>query len=254
MRLLLLAPVLIAMLLPAGCAAPDPAQAAHGPGLDVADVALANGAPQTALRVAREMLAATPDSVPARLRAAAAEQALGQRDQAAADLARVLAVDPDHTQAGLALGRLELAGDAITAAALFRRVAAHAPRDVSALTDLGIALDLQGHHAQAQDAYRSALAIEPSRLATSVNLGLSLALAGDTAQALAILRPLGAAPDASPRVRQDLAAALVMAGDTAGAADVLRDTVPGAQLESTIVGYASLAAPRPPQPVSGSVQ
>ncbi len=210
------------------------------PGLDVADVALANGSPETALHVAQHILANRPNDVPAMVRQGEAEAMLRRNQEARAAFEQALAIAPDNSDALLGLGRLELATDPAAAAALFGRLTTREPRNVAALTDLGIANDLQGRHAEAQTEYRLALAIEPGRSAISVNLGLSLALSGDPQAAIAILRPLAQSPGAQPRLRQDLAVALALAGDNDEATRLLHTDMPQAVAMATVQSYRAL--------------
>ncbi len=236
--------LLLSLLLLASCGGNrDTSFSTRPPGLDVADVALSNGAPDTALHIARQILATDPRNLPALIRAANAQVALGQRDQAARTFGQALAVAPDDIDAALGLGRLKLVTDPAAASAAFLRVTARDPRNVAALIDLGIANDLLGRHAEAQAAYRRALDIEPDRVAASVNLGLSLALSNDPRQALGILRPIASGSMATPRIRQDLAVALALAGDDAGAAAVLHKDLAQPQVLAMIAGYHLLQAP-----------
>ena len=230
--------LLLSLLLLASCAGNrDTSFSTRPPGLDVADVALANGAPDTALHIAQQVLAKDPRNVPALIRAANAQAALGRRDQAAKTFSQALADAPDNDDAALGLGRLKLATDPAAASAAFLRVTRRDPRNVAALIDLGIANDLLGRHGDAQNAYRRALDIEPDRVAASVNLGLSLALSNDPRQALMILRPIASGSMATPRIRQDLAVALALAGDDAGAAAALHDDIARPQVLAMIAGY-----------------
>ena len=68
--------------------------------------------------------------------------------------------------------------DPSAAEAAFTAVIAQEPNNIAALSNLGIARDLQGHHAEAQDAYRRALVAAPETADVKVNLDLSLALSG----------------------------------------------------------------------------
>jgi len=238
--------VLILLLLLASCKAPvDDLLYNRPPGLDIAQVALANGAPETALHVAQTALAANPRNVPALIEAANAQAALGQREQAVSSFKQALAAAPDDANAALGLGLLQLATDPAAAAIVLQHAAANDQRNVAVLVDLGIANDLLGQHDSAQHAYRAALAVEPGRVAAAVNLGLSLALSGDLPQALSILRPLVATPQASPRMRQDLAAALVLAGDNQEAELVLHADMPQPQVLATMTAFRLLQVPRP---------
>ncbi len=230
--------LLLSLLLMAGCS--HSLFSSRAPGLDVADTALANGAPDSALHIAQQALAKNPRSVPAMVLAAQAQAALGQRDEAEQGFRHALAIEPRNADAALGLGRLELGSDPASAARTLLALSTRDPRNVAALVDLGIARDLLGQHAEAQLAYRSALKIEPGRTATNINLGLSLALSGESQQALAILRPIALRPGASTRVRQDLAVALVLAGDDAEAARVLHTHMSKPEALALLTGYRAL--------------
>jgi Tfp pilus assembly protein PilF len=92
--------LLLSLLLVAGCSGNhDNPLSTRPPGLDVADVALANGAPDTALHIAQQALAANPRDVSAMVRIAQAQTALGQRDQAAHGFRQALALEPNNTGA-----------------------------------------------------------------------------------------------------------------------------------------------------------
>ena len=129
--------LLLWLLLLVSCAENrDTSFSTRPPGLDIADVALANGAPDTALHIAQQVLATDPRNLPALIRAANAQAALGQRDQAAKIFSQALAVAPDNNDAALGLGRLKLATDPAAAFAAFLRITARDPRNVAALIDL----------------------------------------------------------------------------------------------------------------------
>jgi Flp pilus assembly protein TadD len=235
--------ILLPLILLAACAVdPDKRFATGTPGLDVANVALANGAPETALHIAESKLAANPRDVPALVMAGGAQTALGQREKAAQSFSRALTIAPNDPNALLGLGRLQLASDPAAAATVFQQLITRDPRNVAALINLGIARDLLGQHAEAQRTYREALALDPGRIAGKINLGLSLALSGDPQGALAILRPVALNPGATPRMRQDLAVALVLAGDDEEAARVLHADMPKPQADAALSGYRSLRA------------
>ena len=232
---------LLALLLLASCAGGRPATLSdRAPGMDIADAALANGAPDTALHIAQRALATDPDNVPALIRAGNAQAALGQHDQAARTFSRAVTLAPGNTDAALGLGRVKLASDPAGAVPLLKRVSEQDPRNVAALVDLGVAMDLQGQHANAQQSYRRALAIDPERLAANVNLGLSLALSGSPQQAVVILQPLGSGSNAPRRVRQDLAVALALAGDNTSAASLLQKDIGASEASATLAAYQML--------------
>ena len=135
-------------------------------------------------------------------------------------------------------------GDAAAAEVEFDAVLATSPDDPRALTDLGIAQDLQEHHTEAQAAYSSALKIAPDLDAARVNFGLSLALSGQSAAAVEMLRPLAAGPNAPKRVKHDLATAMVLSGDHAEAEKLLRPDLTPEQVPIAIAGLQQLRADR----------
>ena len=235
--------ILLTLLLLVSCAIdPDKRFATGTPSLDVANVALANGAPETALHIAQSKLATNPRDVPALVLAGGAQTALGQREKATQSFRQALTIAPNDPNALLGLGRLGLGNDPAAAATVFQQLIARDPRNVAALINLGIARDLLDQHADAQRSYREALAIDPERVAGKINLGLSLALSGASQGALAILRPVALNASATPRMRQDLAVALVLAGDDDEAAKVLYTDMPKPQVEAALNGYRSLRA------------
>jgi Flp pilus assembly protein TadD len=232
----------LVLLALAGCAGGGGAQLSTAPpGLNVAEAALAGGAPDVALQVSTERLRREPGDGRAMLVQADALAALGRRAEATEGYRRALAVDPDSAAARLGLGRLLLASDPHGAEALFLEALSHEPRNAKALNDLGIARDLQGRHADAQEAYRRALGVAPDMQAATTNLALSLAISGQAGQGAALLRPLASAPTAPPRLRQDMAAVSELAGDREGAARLLGQDMPAAQVQETLRGYDALS-------------
>jgi Flp pilus assembly protein TadD len=217
-----------------------PALAAWEPSLHLADASLDGGAPAIALRVADELLAAHPREVPALLRRGRALAALGRTREAEVAYRQAVAVQPDSIDALLALGRIRVPQDPAEAETIFARVVAIDAHNAAALNDLGIARDLQAHHAAAQDAYRQALAAAPTSAAAQVNLGLSLALSGRAPDAVAMLQPLALEPGATPRIRQDLAVALSLSGRNEEAASMLARDLPPGQVSETMAGFQAL--------------
>lgn len=242
----------IALLMLASCAARQPNFGIEArersnpisdarPGLDIADVALRSGALTTALTVVQGVLSEHPDNVDALLTQAEVQSQLGDATAAEASVRRAYTLRPGNARVLITLGKTQLRDDAGAAEASFERALATAPNNETAMTDLGVALDLQAKHRQAQAEYRKVLALESGdHFATRVDLGLSLALTGDSQEALTELRPAAAAPDVTPRVRQDLAAALALAGDQRAAETLLSADMSQEQVASVISGYEAL--------------
>lgn len=219
---------------------PGPVLAAWKPSLHLADTALAGGVPAVALQISEELLARDPRDVGALVRRGDALIALNRTGEAVSSYNTAIEIEPRNNRALVGLGRLRLAQDPAAAEALLARVTALDPHDAVALGDLGIARDLQGHHAAAQEAYRMALGAAPNSIAAQVNLGLSMALSGKAKDAVQLLQPLATAPDAAPRVRHDLALALALSGRRAEASAVLDHDLPPDQVRRALDGFESL--------------
>ncbi len=199
---------------------------ARAPGLNVAEAALQGGAGQIALQVSDGVLQGSPNDVRALEIKGDALTLLGDYDQAGGIFEALLAKDPNSVRAGIGLGRVKLAKDPAAAELLFQQVRQHDPKNVTALNNVGIARDLQGHHAQAQPAYREALAINPDLESAQVNLALSMAMSGQGPAAIKLLQARATQPGAPSKVKHDYAVVLAMAGNRAGAERVLNDDMP----------------------------
>jgi Flp pilus assembly protein TadD len=220
-RLGLLPTTTILVLALAGCTGAQQTGLSRQPSLRVADAALAAGAPEVAVRVANLTLERDPHNTRALVTKGDALYALGLRDEARAAYRLAVDTEPKLASAQLGLGRTLVQTDPAAAETAFLTALAALPDDSAALNDLGIARDLQGHHAEAQDAYRQALAIIPDATDVKMNLGLSLALAGDKDAAVGVLREAAAVPATLQDRPKELAAALSLAGDQTDADRIL---------------------------------
>jgi Flp pilus assembly protein TadD len=226
----------------AGCATHGPQLLDTGPpSATFARTALTNGAPDVALNVSTDILRTRPSDEEALLVQGDALAQLGRGHEAEASFRQVIARDPASAAANRGLGRLLLASDPPAAEALFRQMLDRDAHDVAALNDLGIACDLQGHHADAQTTSRLALAVSPDSPAATANLALSLSLTGHAAEGIQLLRPLAGAAGAAPRLRYDLAAVETMAGERQEAALLLKDDLQSDKLQGALDGFAALS-------------
>lgn len=211
------------------------------PGLDLADAALRAGSPQIALQATDGLLATNPNDAAVLLVRADALTGLGRFDDAAETYQRVLQADPHSVGAQIGLGRIRLANDPAGAETLFLRAIQEDPRNTIALTDLGIARDLQGRHADAQQAYRQALGINPELRAAQVNMALSMAMSGQGDGAVRMMRPLAEAPNATRKLRHDYAAVLAMSGNRTDAERILSADLSPAETRQALDAYAAHA-------------
>jgi len=219
--------------------------------VNVANAALSAGLYDLALNVSNAILARYPRD-PGAL-AAKGDALLGTGNVVGAEQVyrTLLAIDPNSVRAMTGIGRVQLQSNPTEAEATFLRVLQRDPRNLAALSDLGVARDLEGRHADAQDAYRKALGIAPGNIAAQVNLGLSLALSGHAADAVGVLQPLADTPGAPDRIRNDLALAKSLSGEPAEtprafAARSGETAPPGSG--RAMVAEAALPAPRPASP------
>ena len=215
-------PAIILAAALSGCSFGSSDTGTGGASIDVAEAALNGGSPRVALQVAQTILERSPDNVDALLVRGDALTQLEQNDNAVAAFQRVLSKDPTSAHGKLGLARIRLTTDPTEAAGLLRDVLRTAPSNVSALTDLGIALDLLGQHAEAQTFYHRVLHDNPNNMPVQVNLALSLAMSGDSAAALRLIEPLARDQSAPMKIRHNYAAILTMAGRRAEAAAILK--------------------------------
>jgi Flp pilus assembly protein TadD len=235
------------LLVVSGCAANNvprlpsaPRLSSAKPSLHVAEVALSEGVPTTALRVAQGLLDDHPNDPSILAVAGEAERQLGDSVASARTFAHALSVRPHDTSLLLGLGKAQSDTDPVRAEATFRRVLLTLPKSRQALTDLGVSLDLQGRHDDAQVMYAEAIATGGDTSAAQVDLGLSLALSGHPKEGLENLKRFGLGQNASPRTRQDVAAASVMAGESDYAQTLLKEDMGGEEMKAAIDGYDAL--------------
>jgi Flp pilus assembly protein TadD len=233
-------PVVLALLLAtAGCASRDSAAVTARQDATLGDAALLVGSPEVALHLADDALTRKPTDAGALTRRGLALTALGQLDEARDSLRKAVASEPNNPQALLAFGRVQLPVDPAAAEAMFQLVLGQDSKNAAALNNLGIARDLQGHHAEAELAFRAALAAKPDMSAAQVNLALCLAIRGQASEAIGLLRPLADGPSATQKVRENYAAVLVMAGERDKAQRILADNMNASEVAPALDVLAS---------------
>jgi Flp pilus assembly protein TadD len=242
------AAALLALLAVAGCNTFNMHQAntnadANRPSLKAARGALADGQADTALSIARGVLVSEPKNVAALVAAGDAYVALNDRVDAEHYYREAQRVQPNYPPARLGVGKMELRDNVKGAETIFRGVLASDPRDTAALTDLGVALDLQERHTEAQGYYATALALNPDLTAARVNLALSLALSGNAAKAEGMLRDAAEAGSVTPRVRANYALAELMAGHKDQAEATLQADLSADEAHASVEAMSALLPP-----------
>jgi Flp pilus assembly protein TadD len=213
---------------------------ANRPSLKAARGALADGEAQTALGIANGVLSAEPHNVAALVAAGDAQVALNNRVDAAKSYRDALAVQPGYLPARLGQAKMKLRDDVKGAEADFRAALASAPKSTAAMTDLGVALDLQERHKEAQALYNAALAINPDATAARIDLALSMALAGEAQKAEGMLADATQSGTVTPRVRADFAVAQVLAGHSAQAEATLQADLSADEAKASVAALAGL--------------
>jgi len=204
-----------------------------------------------ALDALREAARRAPDDALAQQRYGLAAERAGQYGEALAALDR--AVQGGAVQGGagpeavlaqrlLALGRVAIeAGDVPAATRAYARVLEREGGNLDALNGLGVAEDLEHHHAQARERYEAALRLAPGDWRTRSNLAMSLLMSGRAAEAAAALAGADQDPAAPRRARHDLALALVAAGRRGQAIAVLQADMPAPQAAALADAFAGFA-------------
>ncbi len=233
-------PALFALAGCTGNSATSSASEANRPSLKAARAALTEGEAATSLGIAKGILSAEPKNVAALVQAGDAEVALGNHVTAEHDYRAATDIDPGYVPARLGKAKLKLRDDPKGAEAEFRAILAANPRDAAAMTDLGVALDLQERHKEAQAQYMAALAVNPDLTSPRVNMGLSLALSGDPMKAEQMLRDASEAGPVPPKVRADFALAQVMAGHSEDAEQTLQADLSADEAKASVQGMQGL--------------
>jgi Flp pilus assembly protein TadD len=228
-----------------GCGASNIASVpGNVPGVRIADAALEAGNPVIALRVTDGLLAVNPNDTEALLRAGKADAMLGQDGAAEKNFRHLLTLDPGNRTAQLGLAKAVLFSNPAEAEKLYVAYLAHDPRNTDALNNLGVARDMQAHHAEAQIAYRKALAIAPDLDSARENLGLSLAMSGQASEGVAMIGQVAKDGTNDRRTRDNFALALDLAGHSAEADKMLREELSPADAQAALTGYSEFSSNR----------
>jgi choline-sulfatase len=147
-------------------------------------------------------------------------------DEAAAAFGKVLAIDPDHTEALGGLGDLALVrGDLAAAAKDYERVRELDPSDAGVLSKLGVVRMRTGHPEEAIALFRKSVEGDPKNAESLLYLAGALASTGRPAEAVPYFeRALAAAPPTTMALN-GLGLTRLALGDRAGAARAFRESL-----------------------------
>ena len=247
-----LAPIFSAVMALSVAACSGDGGAFHGDNyttvLQQANQARQSGDLDSAIPLYGRALQANPEGAEAKLGLGQCYLSMGAGEEAAALFREVLAKRSGDTVAmrGLAgalltQGQPELAEKQAEGAFQADR------RDYRALNVMGVALDMQGRHAEAQAKYREGIEIAPDYVPLRANAGLSLAISGQPLEAIAQLAPAAGGRGADGRLRQNLAFAYAMAGDMTNALLISRKDLPEASAQRQLSYFIQLRSLPPEQ-------
>jgi len=208
-----------------------------------ADEARRAGNLEAAIPLYGRALQANPQGVEAKLGLGQSYLSIGASEEAAALFRDVLAKHESNLAArrGLATALIGM-GQATLAEEQIALILRSDSSDYRALNVLGVALDMQGRHAEAQADYRKAIQLAPDYLPTRSNFGLSLAITGPPQAAVAQLAPIATARGSDARIRQNLAFAYAMAGDFENSLQISRRDVDEPSAQRQLYYYMQLRA------------
>jgi Flp pilus assembly protein TadD len=182
--------------------------------VQVAEAAEAAGERDLALSMYITAAESAPGDIKLQLRCVQALTQAGKITQARDLLTSRLKAMPEEVELTRALGLLNLvSGEPAQAAIQLDKVLAKNPDDVRARVDKAVALDLQRRHAEAQGIYRQVLQASPNDPVVRNNLALSLMLDGKIREAqeqLASVKDLDASPE---RLKVNLGIIYAATGD-----------------------------------------
>lgn len=268
-QLALLLPLLLGPMM--GCTGtgsfnPRPILTQTGPqpaaDLRVAESALSAGDTTLAATLFDKVLAADPNSLPARLGLGDAMYQNGDLARAGTLYAQSAAAAPADPRAQLGLARVALRQRRMDVAQkLYRQLLAQHPDEPLAAEGLGTVLDLQGRHTDAQAVYRAALQSHPEAYGLKINLGLSLILDQRAREGANVLLEVTGLANAPREARQNLALAYGLLGNDEAARRILLVDLPAASADDNLRFYRSIrerlrtaAADRRPPDYAGAVR
>jgi len=242
-----LAPIICAglALILAACTGldPNPKGDNYEASVKQADEARRAGNLDAAIPLYGRALQANPQGAEAKLGLGQSYLSIGASEEAAAQFRDVLAKRDSNIAArrGLATALIGM-GQPTLAEEQIALVLRADSSDYRALNVMGVALDMQGRHAEAQANYRKAIQLAPDYLPTRSNFGLSLAITGPSQEAVAQLAPIATARGSDARVRQNLAFAYAMAGDFENALQISRHDLNEHDAQRQLYYYMQLKA------------
>lgn len=210
--------------------------------MKVAEVALMNGKPESAMDLYRKLLAANPDDPQLLLLMGSAANQASRYDEALHYLQRGIELNQSSAiyrelgRSWLALGEIEQA-----TSALEESVRLEASDDV-AQNSLGVSYSLNKQYSKARESYSHALSLMPSSNEYRNNLAMAWILDGKPGQGIRILHPIFVRGEASVKLQLNLALAYALSGDSDSAKSIARAHLSQPEYANNSLYYQELAA------------
>ncbi len=229
-------------LILAGCQSTSNVETETTEDMKVAEVALMNGKPESAMVLYRKLLAANPDDPQLLLLMGSAANQASRYDEALHYLQRGIELNQSSAiyrelgRAWLALGEIEQA-----TSALEESVRLEASDDV-AQNSLGVSYSLNKQYSKARESYSHALSLMPSSNEYRNNLAMAWILDGKPEQGIRILHPIFVRGEASVKLQLNLALAYALSGDSDSAKSIARAHLSQPEYANNSLYYQELAA------------
>ncbi|WP_373952196.1 tetratricopeptide repeat protein [Vibrio pomeroyi] len=210
--------------------------------MKVAEVALMNGKPESAMDLYRKLLAANPDDPQLLLLMGSAANQASRYDEALHYLQRGIELNQSSAiyrelgRSWLALGEIEQA-----TSVLEESVRLEASDDV-AQNSLGVSYSLNKQYSKARESYSHALSLMPSSNEYRNNLAMAWILDGKPDQGIRILHPIFVRGEASVKLQLNLALAYALSGDSDSAKSIARAHLSQPEYANNSLYYQELAA------------
>lgn len=210
--------------------------------MKLAEVALMNGKPESAMRLYRKVLISRPDDPQLLLLMGTSANQAKRYDEALHYLKRGIALNQSSAiyrelgRAWLAIGELDQA-----TSTLEKSVNLDASDDV-AQNSLGVSYSLNKRYSEARERYIHALSLLPSSNEYRNNLAMAWILDGKPRQGIRILHPIFVRGEASVKLQLNLALAYALSGDSDSAKSIARTHLSQPEFANNSLYYQELAA------------
>ncbi len=229
-------------LILAGCQSTNNVDTETTEDMKVAEVALMNGKPESAMDLYRKLLVTNPDDPQLLLLMGSAANQASRYDEALHYLQRGIELNQSSAiyrelgRSWLALGEIEQA-----TSALEESVRLEASDDV-AQNSLGVSYSLNKQYSKARESYSHALSLMPSSNEYRNNLAMAWILDGKPEQGIRILHPIFVRGEASVKLQLNLALAYALSGDSDSAKSIARAHLSQPEYANNSLYYQELAA------------